>query len=87
MRDLYYVSDAEHELRCFFPFRGMPSRYFVLYVGCYPTRRGRVLQGFTSSALWYNTIALSIPNAGFLFQNAQFRSNWEEKLAYLKKNL
>jgi len=29
---------------------------------------------------------LPIPNAGFLFQNAQFRSNWEEKLAYLKKN-
>lgn len=27
-----YISYAEHELRCFFPFRGMPSRYFVLYV-------------------------------------------------------
>ena len=25
-----YISYAEHELRCFFPFRGMPSRYFVL---------------------------------------------------------
>jgi hypothetical protein len=32
-----YVPDAEQELRCFFPFRWMPSRYFVLYVGCYPT--------------------------------------------------
>jgi hypothetical protein len=32
-------------------------------------------------------LALPIPNAGFLFQNAQFRSNWEEKLAYMKKNL
>ena len=36
---------------------------------------GPTLQEFTSSALWYNTVALPIPNAGFLFQNAQFRTN------------
>jgi hypothetical protein len=27
---------------------------------------------------------LPIPNAGFLFQNAQFWANWEEKLAYVQ---
>ena len=32
-----------------------------------------------------SSCALPIPNAGFLFQNAQFRTNLEEKLAYLKK--
>jgi len=45
------------------------------------------LQGFTSSALWQNTIARPIPNAGFLFQNTEIWTIWKEKLVYLKKKV
>ena len=56
-------------------------------------RRGRALQGFTSSALLHNTVALPIPNAfekncifyEYCLQNSFFKRKINLKVVYIKK--